>query len=145
MAESRTDAAAITGSTTATVGDLQSPKLQKKAAKRRLPTMQRHVLVCVDDDCDSKLPKAFRKAIDAAGLRATVQTAKVDCFGICTSGPIVVVYPEGTWYAKVTPDVAQRIVTSHLRDGEPVDEHVFLRNPLCPLTSEVSEGLTATA
>lgn len=111
-----------------------SEKLLKKATKQRLPTMQRHVLVCVDDDCDKKLYKAFRKAIDAAGLRATVGTAKVDCFGICTSGPIAVVYPEGTWYAGVTPEVAERIVASHLRDGEPVDEHVFLRNPLCPIT-----------
>jgi (2Fe-2S) ferredoxin len=55
---------------------------------------------------------------------------KVQCFGICTSGPIVVVYPEGTWYANVTPSVAERIVEQHLRDGEPVASHVFLRNPL---------------
>lgn len=108
-------------------------KLMRKVAKRRLASMQRHVLVCVDDDCDGKLVKRFRKAIDAAGLRATASMAKVKCFGICTSGPIVVVYPEGTWYADVTPALVERIVEQHLRDGEPVESAVFHRNPLCPV------------
>lgn len=110
-------------------------KLVRKAAKRRIDTMQRHVLICVDDDCDRKLLRRFRKAIDARGLRATAAMSKIKCFGICTSGPIVVVYPEGTWYARVTDDVVDRIVTEHLRDGRPVESHVFLRNPLCPAAS----------
>lgn len=110
-------------------------KLRRKAAKQRLDTMDRHVLICIDDDCDRTLPKRFRKAIDAAGVRATVGVSKVQCFGICTSGPIVVVYPEGTWYAKVKGGLVERIVEQHLRHGEPVDAHVFLRNELCrPLT-----------
>lgn len=113
-------------------------RLQRRVAKRRLATMERHVLVCVDDDCDRRLLKHFRRAIDNAGLRATAGMAKVKCFGICTSGPIVVVYPEGTWYARVTPDVAERIVAQHLRDGAPVESHVFHRNPLCP-TSVIAE------
>jgi (2Fe-2S) ferredoxin len=114
------------------VGDRD--KLMRKVAKRRLATMERHVLVCVDDDCDRKLLKRFRKAIDAAGLRATASLTKVQCFGICTSGPIVVVYPEGTWYADVTPAVVEQIVQQHLRDGLPVESHVFHRNPLCSLS-----------
>lgn len=108
-------------------------KLLRKVAKRRYGSMQQHVLICVDSDCDRKLLKRFRRAIDAAGLRATASMTKVQCFGICTSGPIVVVYPEGTWYANVTPALVDRSVEQHLRDLEPVASHVFLRNPLCPV------------
>jgi (2Fe-2S) ferredoxin len=43
------------------------------------------------------------------------------------AGPIVVVYPEGTWYAGVTPELLERIVVQHLKQGRPVDEAVFHR------------------
>jgi (2Fe-2S) ferredoxin len=108
-------------------------RLEQRAEKKQLTTMTRHVLVCVDDDCDgsSKLAKHFKKAIAAAGIRASVSTSKVKCLGICKGGPIVLVYPEGTWYAGVTDTVVDRIVDQHLNRGEPVAEHLFLRNPLC--------------
>lgn len=115
----------------------QHDRLHQRAAKKRFTTMDRHVLVCVDDDCDEEgtLIKHLKKAINNAGLRVSVSTTKVKCFGICKSGPIMVVYPEGTWYANVTTKVADRIVAEHLRDGRPVADHAFLRNPLCAGTT----------
>ena len=47
-------------------------------------------------------------------------------------GPIVVVYPEGVWYAGVTPALLERIVVEHLRDGRVVEEAVFHRLKLTP-------------
>jgi (2Fe-2S) ferredoxin len=47
--------------------------------------------------------------------------------GICEGGPIVVVYPEGIWYDKVTPQLLERIVVEHLRDGRVVEEAVMHR------------------
>jgi (2Fe-2S) ferredoxin len=46
---------------------------------------------------------------------------------VCAGGPIVVVYPEGVWYAGVTPALLERIVVEHLRDGRVVEEAVFHR------------------
>jgi len=42
------------------------------------------------------------------------------CLGLCDSGPVVIVYPEGTWYAKVTPADVKEIVSSHIAQGQPV-------------------------
>ena len=110
-----------------------SDKLTKRTRKARLDTMERHVLVCTDDDCGgAATAKALRKAIDAHGLRSTVSVAKVDCLRICTKGAIVVVYPEGVWYAGVKPGRAERLVTEHLRDGNVVSQWVFHRNALGP-------------
>ena len=106
-------------------------KLQRRATKARATTMQRHVLVCTDGDCGGKkVAKAMRKAVARAGLRSTVTVTKVDCLDICKGGTVAVVYPDGTWYGNVDGDAAERIVASHLRDGDPVDDLVFLRNGL---------------
>jgi (2Fe-2S) ferredoxin len=56
-----------------------------------------------------------------------VKRSEAPCLGVCGGGPIVAVYPEGVWYAAVTPELLERIVVEHLKRGRIVSEAVFHR------------------
>jgi (2Fe-2S) ferredoxin len=60
----------------------------------------------------------FMEEIDERDLSSEVMVTNTGCFGVCSSGPIVVVYPEGTWYGNVSPDDVEEIVEKHIEGGE---------------------------
>jgi (2Fe-2S) ferredoxin len=94
-----------------------------------------HVLVCTGGFCspDRKgraLYSHLATLLQREGLlfgEMRVKRGETPCLGVCAGGPIVVVYPEGIWYARVTPELLERIVVEHLRDGKVVEEAVFHR------------------
>src|SRR6187431_228973 len=95
----------------------------------------RHVLVCVGGFCSPSregraLYALLARLLEREGLLFggdRVKRGETPCLGVCVGGPIVVVYPEGVWYAGVTPSMLERIVVEHLRDGRVVEEAVFHR------------------
>ena len=108
------------------------------ASGTREPVMEpyaRHVLVCTGSFCSPEREGRALYAQLAALLQREnllfgpqrVKRGEVPCLGVCAGGPIVVVYPEGTWYAHVTPALLERIVVEHLRDGREVTDAVFHR------------------
>ncbi|MEW6034763.1 MAG: NADH-ubiquinone oxidoreductase-F iron-sulfur binding region domain-containing protein [Chloroflexota bacterium] len=92
----------------------------------------RTVFVCQGTGCVSGKADAIYEALQREVARQGLSHAAVDfsgCHGFCQQGPNVVVEPDGIFYTHVDVDDAPEIVTSHLRDGKPV-ERLFYRDPV---------------
>ena len=65
----------------------------------------------------------FRRLRNPERVKVTLS----ECLGVCSGGPVVVVYPDGIWYHHVNEDVMARIIEEHIIGGVPVEEYVFHR------------------
>ena len=87
-------------------------------------TREKHILVCQGTGCtSSKSPQIlenFKKIIEEKGIQ-NVRVIKTGCFGLCAKGPIVIIRPEDTFYAQVTPEDCEEIIQSHIVEGKLVD------------------------
>ncbi len=90
---------------------------------------EKHVLVCGGTGCTSsgsgQIIDALASELEKQGLTDKVQIVKTGCFGLCALGPIMIVYPEGTFYSMVKTDDIARIVEEHLKGGNPVKELLY--------------------
>ena len=95
-----------------------------------------HVLICGGTGCKSAGSKevqlAFSRAIEAKGLSDEVMVVETGCHGFCEHGPLVIVYPEGTFYCQVKAEDVEEIVESLLFKGRIVERLLYHE----PLTHE---------
>ena len=88
-----------------------------------------HVLVCGGTGCTSsgspKIQDAFNQEIAKNGLVEEVKVVQTGCFGLCALGPVVIIYPDGTFYSNVTVDDVAEIVSEHLLKGRVVERLVY--------------------
>ncbi len=88
-----------------------------------------HVLICGGTGCSAsgsaKIHDAMEKEIAAAGLSEEVKVVQTGCFGLCALGPIMIVYPEGSFYSRVTVEDVPEIVSEHLVKGRVVKRLVY--------------------
>ncbi len=90
---------------------------------------KRQVLVCGGTGCTSsgskKILEVLENEIKSNGLENDVHIVRTGCFGLCSLGPIMIVYPEGSFYARVTPEHIPQIVQEHLKGGNVVKEFLY--------------------
>ena len=108
-----------------------------------------HVLICGGTGCTSsgskKIQEAFEQNIAAAGLSEEVKLVQTGCFGLCALGPVVIVYPDGTFYSRVTTDDVKEIVEEHLLKGRPVERLVYSDTGAEEVVEAASVSLNDTA
>ena len=88
-----------------------------------------HVLICGGTGCTSsksdQIAAKMEAKIKSEGLDKEVKVVQTGCFGLCALGPIMVVYPEGAFYSKVTVDDVDEIVEEHLLKGRIVKRLLY--------------------
>jgi len=104
-----------------------------------------HVLVCAGTGCKSAGSKevelAFQREIKAQGLADEVMVVETGCHGFCEYGPLVIVYPEGTFYSRVTAEDVPELVESHLLKGRMVERllyHEPMTHEMIPKYSDIN-------
>lgn len=88
-----------------------------------------HVLVCGGTGCTSsgshKIIEKLEQEIKTAGLSEEVGVVQTGCFGLCALGPIMIVYPEGSFYSMVKEEDIKEIVEEHLLKGRVVTRLLY--------------------
>ena len=88
-----------------------------------------HVLVCGGTGCTSSNSAAIIEALETQiaekGLSEEIKVIRTGCFGLCALGPIMIVYPEATFYSMVKPEYVPEIVSEHLLKGRVVTKYVY--------------------
>ena len=121
--------------------------LQAIAHKLGIGEYHRHIFLCTGPKCCTPAVgleawEALKQALKDKGLLSgpnACYRTKVGCLRICTAGPTMLVYPEGTWYHGMTIERIERFVQQHLVEGRPVEEWVFARNELPNVDDTINE------
>src|SRR6056297_797196 len=89
---------------------------------------------CISSGEESCL-QALQKAVEKYSLHDVVKVVETGCMGMCDAGPLMVIYPEGVYYQKLTPEDVEKIVSEHILKGRIVEDKL-LDNPVSSLKTQ---------
>ncbi|MCD6102834.1 MAG: NADH-quinone oxidoreductase subunit NuoF [Thermotogaceae bacterium] len=102
------------------------------------------ILICAGGACissgEESVKQALEREISKYALQDVVRIVETGCMGACSLGPLMVIYPEGVFYQKLTPKAAQEIVEEHLLKGRVVEKYLY-KGPTGEIVPQVAEKL----
>jgi NADH-quinone oxidoreductase subunit F len=111
----------------------QSHRLDVKKGAKNIKPGEHVIAVCSSSGCHAsgsqEVLEAFKKAVVDQHVEDKISIVINGCFGFCQKGPIVKVFPDDTFYIKVKPQDASRIVENIVKGGKPLDDLLYV-NPL---------------
>ena len=108
--------------------ELHDKRLKEIDARFNKNSTNKEIMVCSSTGCKSnhgdKVIEAFKSQLASHNI-TNVSVERTGCFGLCALGPIVIVYPEGTFYCRVTPEGAKEIVEQHIVEGKIATRYLY--------------------
>ncbi len=97
--------------------ELREKRLKEIDSRFNLNSNTKEIMVCSSTGCKSnhgeEIIEAFKTELSNHNI-TNVNVERTGCFGLCALGPIVIVYPEGTFYCRVDKEGAKQIVEQHI-------------------------------
>ena len=102
-----------------------------------MPKPKYHIVICTNTrppghpkgSCGEKgaqnVTMKFSEELEKRNLFGRVMFTGSTCAGLCSAGPIVIVYPDAVWYQGVGPDNVNEIIEEHILKGKPVEKLVI--------------------
>lgn len=92
-------------------------------------TYRKHLLICGGTGCQAAgsiaVEDKLKEAIAAKGLSDEIMVVATGCNGFCALGPVMVVYPEGTFYVNLEEKDIDELVEEHCVNDRPVERLMY--------------------